>query len=1202
MTSTSTDTRLAFSGTAVGGLSSRVGPATQFVRVAATMTGGVSLAVWMGGVAREIDLLCQASTWRGQLPAGDDVLSMVRAPPEADPVLPLYLQLLDVLDVAVDTDVLSGTSAGGINSALLGYARTCNKDLGGLRDLWTTVGSLGTLLRDPRDPAVPSLMYGDRQLWAGVSKALQDMPDMLNLAPTTGVKPPFDAPETHLFITTTLLNGETSRFTDSYGTIVQDVEHHGLFTFSGGDFIGKDRDAAVAALALAARSSASFPAAFEPAFVPYSDAVGATAALPLRPAMRRFANITRAHWVADGGLLANRPIRPILQAIFDRPATVGAVRRVLLYIVPSAGEAPDMLRAQPGDVLDSPLGLVQGLLKDLSAVAAQSITSDLQTITDHNDRVRARGDARLQLAEIAARLPDPSSILTPESLTDYAARAGANASGPVVDAFMRRITTWPVEQASPPPAGSSDVIPTVWADYLGVQPDAEVRCRQEAARGLSQLWGATLPTSWAELASFGRPAFDGAKAILLALVRDSYLLADQPDTRTLVATMLVDIHAALSAPAPTNVQSFVDEACTRAALRTQAPPQVVSQLSREWLQARVTSDPGRDPSDLLVEGWKSLVSVLNEATIGAIARLARDDAPSTGSEPATGSEPPPESPPEAIPGSYNDRRRGAASHVLTYLTYLTGAPQTAGKDTAARQSTSAESTPEQDQQQGDATSGTDPDQIDAELRMALRLFSLHAAQRAMLPVSAELDQPVEFIQVSADTRTLLDPCHSTAASKLTGMQVHNFGAFYKASWRVNDWMWGRLDGTGWLVHMLLDPSRVHYIAHALDGQGGTPRQRFLNLLSNADLAGPFPADGFSLRSTNSATTQNGKARVLLEQDILDELSYLDDPTVHTPLSLPLTSLWVASAWQQRIVETELPVLADTILNGPPAAVVKAISRARGDAASVASLASPTAAPLAKRGIPSPKGSPNTKTDEAANVKPSSVQWATTVNRLHRADVTQAFEMAAYLSSCPVPNETFATEVGSSLLTRTVTHAAATTIAAVNSVQQLPSGLRPVLASMRTVSLTGYRATTLVDPRPRLLAALGLGALVLGLAAAIQQTAWLGLSGTLLALIGAYLLALASWGASRMLVGALLSILLVAGIGSLALPWVRRWLFGTGETDGGLIGRNVYWVGASWWHPFLAIGLPLLALALVSVVFDPAVRRSKPGTPSRRQDT
>ena len=40
---------------------------TQEVRLATTMTGGVSLAVWMGGVAREIDLLMQASKTRRRL-------------------------------------------------------------------------------------------------------------------------------------------------------------------------------------------------------------------------------------------------------------------------------------------------------------------------------------------------------------------------------------------------------------------------------------------------------------------------------------------------------------------------------------------------------------------------------------------------------------------------------------------------------------------------------------------------------------------------------------------------------------------------------------------------------------------------------------------------------------------------------------------------------------------------------------------------------------------------------------------------------------------------------------------------------------------------------------------------------------------------------------------------------------------------------
>ena len=42
----------------------RVQRVTQDVRIAVAMSGGVSLAVWMGGVAREVNLLQQASNLR----------------------------------------------------------------------------------------------------------------------------------------------------------------------------------------------------------------------------------------------------------------------------------------------------------------------------------------------------------------------------------------------------------------------------------------------------------------------------------------------------------------------------------------------------------------------------------------------------------------------------------------------------------------------------------------------------------------------------------------------------------------------------------------------------------------------------------------------------------------------------------------------------------------------------------------------------------------------------------------------------------------------------------------------------------------------------------------------------------------------------------------------------------------------------------
>ncbi len=141
---------------------------TQELRLATTMTGGVSLAIWMAGVAREINLLAQASQWRregGPFPA-DSRLSK-----ESTASLRLYASLIDLLDVIVDVDILSGTSAGGINAALLASSRVSGSDLGGLRDLWLDLGALTDLLRDPRDKYTPSLLYGDERMFAALATA-----------------------------------------------------------------------------------------------------------------------------------------------------------------------------------------------------------------------------------------------------------------------------------------------------------------------------------------------------------------------------------------------------------------------------------------------------------------------------------------------------------------------------------------------------------------------------------------------------------------------------------------------------------------------------------------------------------------------------------------------------------------------------------------------------------------------------------------------------------------------------------------------------------------------------------------------------------------------------------------------------------------------------------------------------------------------
>ncbi|HEX7827034.1 MAG TPA: patatin-like phospholipase family protein, partial [Mycobacterium sp.] len=232
--------------------------ATQELRLATTMTGGVSLAIWMAGVTREINLLTQASQWR--LKGGDLPASTLTTAAEAS--LKLYAELIDVLDVVVDVDVLSGTSAGGINAAFLAWARVKGADLGNLRELWLDLGALTDLLREPTDASTPSLLYGDERMFKSLDAEIPTFTHgPFPIQPAAGSNG--DLPSTTLYITTTLLNGETSRFTDSFGTQVQDVDRRGVFTFTEKSLTNGD---AASALALAARSSASFPAAFEPSF------------------------------------------------------------------------------------------------------------------------------------------------------------------------------------------------------------------------------------------------------------------------------------------------------------------------------------------------------------------------------------------------------------------------------------------------------------------------------------------------------------------------------------------------------------------------------------------------------------------------------------------------------------------------------------------------------------------------------------------------------------------------------------------------------------------------------------------------------------------------------------------------------------------------------------------------------------------------
>ena len=137
-------------------LSAASGTRTLEARLAVVCYGGVSLAIYMSGITREIQELVTGSAMRlaGSTPSG---------------TAGVYAELLDALEQAasdrgdphriqVGVDIVAGTSAGGINGICLTRALDGDYSQEAIRDFWITEGDFGKLL----DPEVRTLLEAVR--------------------------------------------------------------------------------------------------------------------------------------------------------------------------------------------------------------------------------------------------------------------------------------------------------------------------------------------------------------------------------------------------------------------------------------------------------------------------------------------------------------------------------------------------------------------------------------------------------------------------------------------------------------------------------------------------------------------------------------------------------------------------------------------------------------------------------------------------------------------------------------------------------------------------------------------------------------------------------------------------------------------------------------------------------------------------------
>ena len=241
------------------------------VRLALVIEGGLSLAVWMSGIVREINELLRAT----RVGAPDADLGDAHR---------LWAQLCRDLGVRPVVDLVSGTSAGGLNGALLAASLASGNDLPDLRQLWRDQADLrrDALLHPvkPGEPLgpLPSLLDG-RYFEGRLKDAFRQTLD----GPTGGQGRPVT-----LLTTATALGDQKVRWADSSGHDFDVADHRRVFVFRNdptGLRYHPNRDlavdpttvgqlftpaprhdfrGAVDCLARATRATAGFPGAFAP--------------------------------------------------------------------------------------------------------------------------------------------------------------------------------------------------------------------------------------------------------------------------------------------------------------------------------------------------------------------------------------------------------------------------------------------------------------------------------------------------------------------------------------------------------------------------------------------------------------------------------------------------------------------------------------------------------------------------------------------------------------------------------------------------------------------------------------------------------------------------------------------------------------------------------------------------------------------------
>jgi patatin-related protein len=394
------------------------------LRIALVCYGGVSLAVYMHGVTKELWKLARAS--RAHLEDSAD-----RQGAEA-----VYLKLLrhveqkHDLKLRVLPDIVAGASAGGINGVFLAQAIVSGQSLEPLTALWLERADVDVLL-DPRARpwwrfakfwAMPLVWFALTRPGNVISNTvapetrLEVRRKLSRLIRSRWFEPPFSGigfsrllaeafdamasgepgqpllPPGHpldLFVTATDFKGHPETLRLHSPAVVEESEHRLSIGFRG---IVPDQGCGKLAegpeLVLAARATASFPGAFPALRVTEIDDLCAergqawpgrepflTRIMPEHARRGETAEVS----LIDGSVLVNAPFADAMRVLRDRPAQREVDRR-FVYIDPRPDEIGSVKRNDP-----RPPGFFSVILGSLSSIPReQPIRDNLEAIAQRS--------------------------------------------------------------------------------------------------------------------------------------------------------------------------------------------------------------------------------------------------------------------------------------------------------------------------------------------------------------------------------------------------------------------------------------------------------------------------------------------------------------------------------------------------------------------------------------------------------------------------------------------------------------------------------------------------------------------------------------------------------------------------------------------------------------------------------------------------